>query len=300
MSSEQIVITPVTFQEITAIRLDQATGSDFDIVLPPDFTINDYCTSLIEKVFSIPQSQLNKFIQHQTSLVRDPLVWLNRFEKLIAMNESLFIQRNQVSRHTKLYFIIESKREKVQRSQDAENDIIRPNDRFNGLSHDRLYSFNKTKSLADKLKDFEDKIFFLEDQITEYQQNPPHIVNHNEQDFVKQCQLEITRLTRQHDLKKKVELMQKQDENVFKPLQVNVEAKSWVNVFYQAMHTTGEDGKPVIPGTASEVAQHLCDCYLQMDGSPFNFKTVRTYLSKGGTDGRPKLDKEINLDFDEK
>ncbi len=300
MSSEQIVVTPVPFQEITAIKSDQATGHDFEITIEGEISLNAYCTALIEKVLIIPQSAFAKFINHQCSLVLDPSNWLNRFEKLLSVNENLFFQKGIQSRFTKLYTLIELKREKISDVENTQLRQFKPLERFNSYTFDREYSFRKTKDYCEKLQSFEEKIFYLEDQITEYEQNPPHIVNHNEQDFAKQCQLEITRLNRQHDLKLKLELMQKQDGNVFKPLQVNAEAKSWINVFYQLMHTLGEDGKPILPGPASEVAQHICDCYLQMDGTPFNLQTVRTYLSKGNADGRPKQDKEINLNLGDK
>jgi hypothetical protein len=298
MSYDYQTFTSVSFPEYTAISLDQSTGNKFDIILEGEFSPNNYCIALIDKVFTIPKSDFLKFLNHQCSLVSNSFIWLNRFEKLLSENEKLFSDKGQLSRHTKLYYLIENKREKIQNASEAESDIIHPNDIFNGIAHDRIYCFAKTKSIADKMKDFTDKILFLEDQITEYGQYPPHIVNHSEQDFVKQCQLEVIKVTRQHDLKEKLELMKQPASTEFKPMPVNTESKSWAHVFFQLMQTMGENGKPILAGTVKDVVDHICKCYCQMDGTPFNPNTIRTYLTKGKPDSRPKGDKEIDLDMD--
>jgi hypothetical protein len=176
--------------------------------------------------------------------------------------------------------------------------LINLSSKVNGCNNTRVYDFSKTKKHSDKLDTLRKKIFFLNEQITIYDQYPPHFVNQHSPKYGQQCQLEIDRLLRQDKFDRELAEQDPPSTSVIKKLPINTETKSWVHVFFQLMHITGNDGKPVLPYTVAELAEHICTHYCQMDGTPFNLNTVRTYLNQSRIESRPKNDKEIRLDLD--
>jgi len=84
MSSDYINVKEVAFLEHPYLKSSQASGNDFDIVIEGEFSLNAYCTSLIEKIFTLPQSAFPKFINYQCSLVENAFKRLNRLETLLA------------------------------------------------------------------------------------------------------------------------------------------------------------------------------------------------------------------------
>lgn len=297
MSSDQINVIPVSFGEHSAVKPSRASSNDFDIVIVGEFSLSDYCTALIEKAFSIHQSAFPKFVDHHCSLVKDPFTWLNRFEKLLAENEDLFFEKKKHCRFTKLYLLIADKRKETQKVEGANSSLINLDSTVNGRTLNRIYCFEKTKAIADKMATFEEKFFLLEEQITIYRQYPPHIINHNIPDFAEQCQFEIDMLVRQEKFRREFTLQNTHTPVAIKKFPVNLETKSFVHVFYLLMQKTGDYGKPVLPYSVADIAEHICSHYCHMDGTPFKLNTVRTYLTKGKPDSRPKGNKEIGLDL---
>ena len=298
MSSDHFNIKEVAFLEHPHLKSSQASGNDFDILIDGEFSLNAYCTALIEKVFTIPQSTFPKFINYQCSLVENAFIWLNRLEKLLSENEVLFQENKKQSRFTKLYLLIEIKRKETQNGDVDNSSLLGLSCKVNGCTNDRVYDFSVTKELCDKLETPFEKIFFLENQITIYGQYPPHFVNQNSRNFAEQCQLEIDKVIRIEKFKKELAAMTPSTTVAIKKLPINTDAKPFVHLFYQLMHTMGNDGKPILPYTVAEVAEHICTNYSLMDGTPFNLNTVRTYLNQSRVESRPKNDKEIRLDLD--
>ncbi len=88
--SSSLLSATVQFPEYTTVFKEQFDNNLFDII-QNDAPNNDfYCQELIDKIFSLPYAQLPDFFTHHCNIALDPLKWLNKFEKLIAENESLF------------------------------------------------------------------------------------------------------------------------------------------------------------------------------------------------------------------
>lgn len=298
MNSNYTNVKPVPFSEHSALLSAQASDNTFDILIEGDFSVKAYCNSLIGKIFVIPQSEFPRFLNHHCGLVKEPFNWLNRFEKLLSVNEELFFKKKERSRFTKIFLLIENKRKETQKAEDDNTSLFKLGDNINGCSHNRIYSFVKTKAICDNSNTYEEKIFFLEGQITLYRQYPPYIVNHNMPHYIEQCQLEIDMLVRNDKFRRELALQNIPTPATIKKFPVNIETKSFVHVFYLLMQKNGDDGKPVLPYSVADVAEHICSHYCHMAGTPFKLNTVRTYLTKGKPDSRPKGSKEIDLDLD--
>jgi hypothetical protein len=78
-------------------------------------------------------------------------------------------------------------------------------------------------------------------------------------------------------------------------LPFNGELKVLCDVYFKMMQKK-VNGKPMLPSTIAQVADHICNNYCYPDGSLLSNPTVRTYLSSSRPESRPKSDAEINLD----
>lgn len=100
-------IKTVPFKEYVTTTKEQSKNQLLDIIIEEEVNVENYCSALLNKVFDLPQSKLPRFINYQTDLVQDDLKWLNKFEKLLALNESLFLSATCLSRFNKMHHYIE-------------------------------------------------------------------------------------------------------------------------------------------------------------------------------------------------
>lgn len=100
----------VQFTEQTTIPKEQSENALLDIVEEEMKDNIAYCQELINKVFRLPYAQLPDFFAHHCNYVADPIKWLNKFERLVAENEELFVSSTNRGRMIKCYTIIEKKR----------------------------------------------------------------------------------------------------------------------------------------------------------------------------------------------
>ncbi len=109
-------IQTASFVEMIVVKSTQSSNPDFDIILDDKLTLQKYCNALMDKIFELTQSEFPAFINYQSNLVKEPVVWLNELEKLIANNESLFTGKCALSRYNKLFYLIEKKQSDLQSS----------------------------------------------------------------------------------------------------------------------------------------------------------------------------------------
>jgi hypothetical protein len=126
----------------------------FDIIIDENVTLENYCKALLNKVFELPQSKFQAFINYQTDIIQDELRWLNKFEKLISLNEELFISSTCLSRYNKMYHYIEKKREEVQSLRVSAAKKATPKRLINAEAEDRHFSFHEVKDHIEKINDF--------------------------------------------------------------------------------------------------------------------------------------------------
>ena len=129
------------FVELLAVPAALSKNPVFDIIIDEKITLQSYCNALIEKIFTLPQSQFPAFINYQSDHVKNTIVWLNKLEKLIAINEEIFASKHNMCRFTKLMNLIELKRNKVQSSTAKDPIIKTPKRLINAISDDRYFSY---------------------------------------------------------------------------------------------------------------------------------------------------------------
>jgi hypothetical protein len=254
------------------------------------FNLEQYCKCLLNKLFTIQKSKIKPFIQYQCDKMQEPIVWLNKLEKLIDLNRELFTTKDQVIKFEKSLMIIEVMRDVIEQKKQA------PDSKFN---------FVKLKSDI-KQYNYEEKVSYLMEAKTEYLQNKPKIIDANETPFDEKINLELDLIKSQQKLTKKQNTSNNQEVNSPKSptencrtsvglFQFNCQTNIFVDVFFQLTKEISVDGKPLLNAGFNELAQFITDNFIDKNGNPLSLNTVKTILNTSRPEKRPSLEKRINL-----
>ncbi|AYO57339.1 hypothetical protein CO230_03890 [Chryseobacterium sp. 6424] len=85
MSEKYLLKETAPFVQFSSVKPTDDFNPEFDIEKTPKQTLDEYCQQLINRSFSITHSQIPEFICHHCLLVKDPVQWLNKFEKLLSL-----------------------------------------------------------------------------------------------------------------------------------------------------------------------------------------------------------------------
>ncbi|MCK6608382.1 MAG: hypothetical protein L6Q46_08790 [Flavobacterium sp.] len=287
------------FSDWRAVDTAQSAASIFDITHDQEPTLENYCIALLEKVFTIPQSQLPEFITYQIQLNSDGTTWLNKFEKLLANNEELFISQKALSRFNKLYNIIEKKRTELQASSVKEIKQPTPKRLINADAEDRYFSFFEVKQHVEKMESFNDKILYLNEEIFEYRQADIISINNKLQPYDKQCVQLIEKLQTLRKMRSEIEKEKELEQNnkqTIKKLKFNGNLNQLVDIFYQLSRELFVDGKSFIDASNGDIVNMIVNNFIDKDNNEISPQTVETILKPSRGDKRPKTHKRIDLD----
>lgn len=287
------------FSEWRAVDTAQSAASIFDITHDQEPTLENYCIALLEKVFTIPQSQLPEFITYQIQLNTDGTTWLNKFEKLLANNEELFISQKALSRFNKLYNIIEKKRTELQASSVKEIKQPTPKRLINADAEDRYFSFFEVKQHVEKMESFNDKILYLNEEIFEYRQADIISINNKLQPYDQQCVQLIEKLQTLRKMRSEIEKEKELEQNnkqTIKKLKFNGNLNQLVDIFYQLSRELFVDGKSFIDASNGDIVNMIVNNFIDKDNNEISPQTVETILKPSRGDKRPKTHKRIDLD----
>jgi len=296
------------FVEHPIVDVAHFDAGEFDIAIFEDgqtsnflnkskFNKEQYCKCLLHKLFTIPKSKIKPFIQYQCDKMAEPIVWLNKLEKLIDLNRELFTTKEQVIKFEKALMIIEVMRDAIEQKVQA------PDSKFN---------FVKLKSDI-KEYEYEEKISCLMEAKTEYLQNKPKIIDANEIPFDEKINLELDLIKSQQKLTKKQNTTNNQEVNSSKSptkntkspteicrtsvglFQFNCQTNVFVDVFFQLTKEMTIDGKPLLNAGFNELAQFITDNFIDKNGKSLSLNTVKTILNTSRPEKRPSQEKRIKL-----
>jgi hypothetical protein len=290
------------FVELMAVPAALAKNPVFDIIIDEKVSLQNYCNALIEKIFTLPQSDFPAFIDYQSNQVKNTTVWLNKLEKLLANNEELFILRKVLCRYNKLYTLIEKKRTELQSSSLKETLAKTPKRLINAESEDRYFSFSEVKIHIATLTNYPDKILYLNEEICEYKQSEVYFINNKLLDYRKQCKALLKQIQNEKILKCQLEKEQQEEKSKIaleiKPnfkIRLNGPINILTDAYKQMMNEVKPNGKPYIENKIKEMAKFICDNYLDEKGKELSILTIQTYLSPTRTDKNPNNDWKIKL-----
>lgn len=295
-------IKTAPFTEYITTTSELSKNQLLDIIIEEEVTVENYCSALLNKVFDLPQSKLPRFINYQTDLVQDDLKWLNKFEKLLALNENLFLSATCLSRFNKMLTIIDKKRDEVQsmRVQAAKKATLKR--LINAEAEDRHFSFHETKEYVEKLTDFNDVLIYLTEEIFEYKNADIISKNSKLLDYDVQCNQHRDKLQTIRKMKTDFEKEKDQDKNNTGEnsnekikIQLNGPINIITHAFKQMMVNVKPNGTAYIPYKIKDIAQFICDNFVDENGQPLSQATIQTYLSPTRTDKDPNSDLSVRL-----
>ncbi len=298
------------FVEHPIVDIAQFDKGEYDIVVfeagqPSNFLNGGkfnkelYCKCLLHKIFTISKSKIKPFIQYQCDKMEEPIVWLNKLEKLIDLNRGLFNSKEHITKFDKALIIIEVLRDVIEQKKQA------PDSKFN---------FVKLKSEI-KGYGYEEKVSCLMEAKTEYLQNKPKIIDVNEIPFDEKINLELDLIKSQQKLNKKQNTANNQvvnspkspTKNTKSPtdfyrttvglFQFNCQTNVFVDVFFQLTKEITVDGKPLLNAGFNELAQFITDNFIDKNGKALSLNTVKTILNTSRPEKRPSVEKRINLNI---
>lgn len=289
----------VSFPEITTVPREQSFNSQFDILQEDVVDNNAYCQVLINKILKLPYAKLPDFFSYHCDFVEDPIKWLNKFEKLIAENEEIFVSTTMRGRMMKCYTIIESKRRELEILRNRHTQTKPPMQYINAECEERYFSFREVKSKVNAMKDYTEKIMFLTNEKFDYEQASIDFINPKLPDYSDQCQKEIDQiqhLIRLTDEFSKQQMRKNADGIPFNKLKINCNINQLVDIFYQLHRELFTGGKPIIDGNINDIVAVIVNSFTDKDGKDLSPETVKTILAPSKTDKRPKPHKRIDID----
>ncbi|TYP94439.1 hypothetical protein BC792_112103 [Sphingobacterium allocomposti] len=298
MPNKNQIRSTVQFPERTVIPKEQSENALFDI-LTDDITDNaSYCQELMNKIIFLPYAKLPDFFSHHCDFLSNPLKWLNKFEKLIAENEELFVSSTNRGRMMKCYTIIESKRKEIEQTGYKHIAAKLPMQYVNAECETRYFSFKETKKRVDNLQSYTQKIMFLTKEKFDYEQASIDFINPKLPDYSVQCQKEIDQIQHLNRLTNEfsTEEMNKNKNGMsFNKLQINCNINQLVDIFYQLNRELFTNGKPLIDGNINDLVAVIVNSFVDKNGKELSPETVKTILTPSKTDKRPKPHKKIDI-----
>lgn len=283
------------FVEHPVVDIAQFDGGDYDIVVFEEgqssnflnggkFNKELYCKCLLHILFTITKSKIKPFIQYQCDKMQEPIVWLNKFEKLIDLNQDIFATKEQAKSFEKALMIIEVMRDTIEHQDQSSIDKF------------------DIKDVKTKLKQYdavEDKLFYLCEIETEYKQLRPAILNPHSVPFDEQISLEIEKLNKQEILKEKSKQrtatlsQSNKSSKINSPvtIQLSCNINYYVDIFYQLAQE-----KQAITGSLKELSEYIANGILDKEGNPLSPDTVYSILKPSNFDKRPKGPSRFKLE----
>ena len=286
-----IICSP--FVEHPVIDVAQSEAHEFDVVAYGEeqstsfvnkgkFNNEQYCKCLLHKLFTIPKSKTKPFIQYQCDNIANPIVWLNKLEKLFDLNSEFFTTKEQAKVVVKVLTVIEVMRDVIEQKEQV------PDSKFN---------FVKLKSEVKQYACYEEKLSCLMEARTQYLQNKPKIIDVNEIPFDEKITIEINKIERLEQLTKHPSrhITDLKDKRIDRKIIIRGHINILVDAFYQMLHEKKANGSPYLSANATEITNFIVSNFLDKDEQPLSESTIRTILSPNKPEKRPKNDNKINL-----
>ena len=272
-------------------------GQASNFLMKGQFNIDQYCKCLLHKLFTLNKSKIKPFIHYQCSKLNDPIVWLNKLEKLIDLNQEFFTTKTQAKSFEKALMIIEVMRDAIEQKQTTTTQ----------------FNFNELKNKIKEYSNYDDKLSCLMEARTEYLQNKPKVIDVNEIPFDEKINLELDLVKSQQKLSKKRNAIYSQEvnspksptENTKSPTEIcrtsvglfqfNCQTNVFVDVFFQLTKEITVDGKPLLNIGSNDLAQFITNNFIDKNGNALSLNTVKTILNVSRPEKRPSSEKRINL-----
>jgi hypothetical protein len=267
--------------EFAIVIFDEKQQSNF--LNAGRFNLEQYCKCLLHKLFTLPKSKIKPFLQYQCDNLSEPIIWLNKLEKLIDLNRELFTIKEQKIKFEKALMIIELLRDSIEQ----------------GVAPQRnTFDFVKVKAKLKTYETIEEKLSCLYEVQAEYKQNKPRVLDPTEIPFDEKCTIEIEKIEKLEHLKKRMPvntLLAAPKHSPIEKIPIRGHINILVDAFYQMMFEKQADGLPYLDISTAKITAFIADNFVDKDGHPLSSSTIRTILSPNKPEKRPKQENRIKL-----
>jgi hypothetical protein len=287
------------FLEFTSVKITDAFNVTFDVEKIPEENLQSYCQNLICKIYQLRHSQIPNFISHHCNIAKYPMQWLNKFEKLIFVNEKLFHKDRKESRLIKFQTCIELKRNELKSGESTKSPSRPDKKQINAESEERYFSFKETKRKTEQMDSDKEKIYFLTSEIFDYRSADIEMRNEKLPCFDQECENYIEQIRTLSQLRfemEKEEIGNLSENRTFRKMRINCNLNQIVDVYYQLHYELFVEGKPFIDGSKSDLIDIICNSFNDKDGNEISPATVETILRPSKYEKRPKSHKRIDLE----
>ncbi|MCU0361637.1 MAG: helix-turn-helix domain-containing protein [Bacteroidia bacterium] len=152
---------------------------DSETIQAGDYGVKEYCTALMNKLFSLEHFQVMPFLNYQCSLVEDQKTWLLALERLLANNHHLFttwpmrMKMELILIHTAILF------------REVETGKFRKH---------KKYDISEVKQKLRTFKSFIEQLDFLYELKTEFLQDKFKVIDYSEIPFDQLILIEIEKI----------------------------------------------------------------------------------------------------------
>ena len=284
------IVNTSPFIEHPIVDIAQFDAHEFDITIfeeeqPSNFLNGGifqkelYCKCLLHKLFTLTKSKIKPFIKYQCDQMKEPIVWLNKLEKLIDLNRELYDEKDQVVRFEKALMVVELLRDTIEQEEQLPQNI---------------FDLNKVKSKLKEYNSYEEKLSYLCEMETEYKQLRPPVLNPHAVPFDEQINLEIEKLTKQETLKEKARakgIVTTTTTNTKPLIKLKCNLNYYVDVFY---HLSQE--KQQLDCTLKDLAAYIASGVIDKEGNPVSVDSVYSMLKPSNFEKRPKGNSRFKLE----
>lgn len=173
---------------------------------------------------------------------------------------------------------------------------------INAEAEDRYFSFYELKNQIDSCSGFNEKIIFITKEIFHYRQADIIYQNSKLPPYDVQCQQFIEQLHTLRVLQAEYEKEQEEIRSKTKSLnsdsqkiKINGPLNILTNAYKQMMNSIKIAGNPYLPYKIKDIAQFICNNFVDENGNPLSITTVQTYLSPSRNDKDPNNDRAVHL-----
>lgn len=272
------------FKEHPFVGGSSSDAGEFDVQLIDEkFNLDQYCNCLLNKIQDLNKSKIKPFIKYQCDQVAEPLIWLNKLEKLIDLNRDYIITTEQNIKTEKVLMIIELLRQEIE------------NNKF----YIGRFNFQKVKNKLKTYSTTEEQLSYLYETQAEYLQNRPRLVDPSEISFDEKVQIEIKKIMKLEKLKVKVGSKSNLKTNSVELKSTKIKINGRLNIlldsFYQMYYEKKTDNGPYLDVSVSVLVKFLANNFVDKDGHSLSENTIRTVLNPNKPEKRPKASDRVQL-----
>jgi hypothetical protein len=298
MSTKWVNIQIVTFPEIPDSSSVDNWNNILAIHFSDEFSVNDYCMAVLEKITSINLSEISNFLDFQCNLVKKPITWLNKLDKLIGLNVEIFDSKKLEHRHTKLISQIDIKRESLKSQKPNNNAISNSNKKVACIAGEMVFSFEEVKANLETIPNIIEKKKYLKKMLHEYYQADPDIIYTKVKPFDKQVEAELKYIDELEELDAAIKKNTIQDPPTFygkNKIKITCQLNQFVDMFFQLTREIQYNGKPILDAEPNDIAEVLSHCFVDKDNNALSIDSIKTILNPTLIEKRPKPNKQIDL-----